>query len=62
VPTVILDPLNAGLTKPETRAAHESHFTDIVDHREAAGGHNLPQENPAAFADAVLLIMSRPRL
>ncbi|MDT7679946.1 MAG: hypothetical protein QOG57_256, partial [Pseudonocardiales bacterium] len=32
------------------------HFTRLVAHRLVDAGHDLPQENPAAFIEAVLLL------
>ena len=53
VPTVIVDPTEETLSSPDSRAEHETHFADLLAHRVVDGGHNLPQENPAAFTHAV---------
>jgi pimeloyl-ACP methyl ester carboxylesterase len=53
VPTVVLDPLDDALARPTARVEHEKHFTDLIDYRQVAGGHNLPQENPQEFAAAI---------
>jgi pimeloyl-ACP methyl ester carboxylesterase len=54
VPTVILDPTEATLSSPDPRAEHERHFTDLVEVRTVDAGHNVPQEQPADFAAAIL--------
>lgn len=55
VPAVTLDdtrdPLKSGGT-----ADHAGMFTAAHEHRVIDGGHNLPQEHPRAFADAVLKV------
>lgn len=56
VPTVVLDSAHDGLGPPASLAEHRDHFASIVDHRIVDAGHNLPQENPTAFADAVLML------
>ena len=61
VPTVVLDAEHDGLGPPGRRAPgeHEEHFTQLVDHRFVDAGHDLPQENPTAFLEAVLLLHAR---
>jgi pimeloyl-ACP methyl ester carboxylesterase len=59
VPTVVLDSEHDGLGPPDDRTEHEAHFADLVEHRLVDAGHNLPQENPTAFAEAVLLLRER---
>jgi pimeloyl-ACP methyl ester carboxylesterase len=54
VPTVVLDPAEDTLHAPESRAEHESHFSNLVDLRTVGAGHNVPQEQPGEFAAAVL--------
>jgi pimeloyl-ACP methyl ester carboxylesterase len=55
VPTVVIDPQRDGLVPVvPPAAAHEKHFTRLLDVRVARAGHNVPQEAPAAFADAIL--------
>jgi pimeloyl-ACP methyl ester carboxylesterase len=56
VPTIVLDAAHDGLGPPETRAEHATHCSILVDHRIVDAGHNLPQENPKAFIDAVTLL------
>jgi len=53
VPTVVLDCTQDGLGPPVSRVEHEMHFSTLVAHHLVAAGHNLPQEEPAALADAV---------
>jgi len=61
VPTVVLDAEHDGLGPPGRRAPgeHEKYFTQLVDHRFVDAGHDLPQENPTAFLEAVLLLDAR---
>jgi pimeloyl-ACP methyl ester carboxylesterase len=54
VPTVVLDGEHDTVSPARPRADHEPHFTALVDHRLADSGHDLPQEAPEAFAQAVL--------
>jgi pimeloyl-ACP methyl ester carboxylesterase len=54
VPTVVLDPTEATLSSPKPRAEHERHFTNLVELRTVVAGHNVPQEQPAEFAAAIL--------
>lgn len=56
VPTVVLDTEQDGLGKRPISGSHEDHFTHLVGHRLVDAGHGLPQENPEAFAEAVLLL------
>jgi pimeloyl-ACP methyl ester carboxylesterase len=56
VPTVVLDSAHDGLGPPPAPVEHEDHFTRLVAHRLVDAGHDLPQENPAAFIEAVLLL------
>ncbi len=58
VPTVVLDPVEDKVEFPSPRAEHERHFSQLVDYRRVATGHNLPQEDPAEFAAAVLRLHS----
>jgi pimeloyl-ACP methyl ester carboxylesterase len=56
VPTVTLDG-NADGIRPSGTAAHAAHFTGRHEHRVIDNaGHNLPQEDPRAFAEAVLAV------
>lgn len=55
LPTVVIDPQSDPLVPFVTpRAAHEWHFPALLDVRSAHAGHNVPQEAPATFADAIL--------
>lgn len=56
VPTVVLDTKYDGLPPRPGTGSHADHFTRLVAHRVIDAGHGLPQERPAAFADAVLLL------
>ncbi len=55
VPAVTLDGL-ADPLKPGGTASQASKFKARHEHRQIAAGHNLPQEAPAAFIDAVLTV------
>lgn len=55
VPAVTLDGADDPL-KPGGTADHAPMFADLHEHRTIAAGHNLPQEAPQAFADAVLTV------
>jgi len=53
--TISFDGSDDGVRSPAAAAQDASHFTGPRSHRLAQGvGHNMPQEVPAAFADAVL--------
>ncbi|KUN18586.1 alpha/beta hydrolase [Streptomyces antibioticus] len=55
VPTVTLDPALDPFTAPGDGSAYRSHFTGPYAHRTIADiGHNLPQEAPTVFAQAVV--------
>ncbi|KQM80024.1 alpha/beta fold hydrolase [Xylophilus sp. Leaf220] len=54
VPTITLDGADDGVMAIGGTADHGHHFTGPREHRVVPGaGHNLPQEKPQAFADAV---------
>ena len=54
-PTVVIDSEIDGLLPlVPAREVHEGHFTALLDVRAVPAGHNVPQEAPEAFADAVL--------
>jgi pimeloyl-ACP methyl ester carboxylesterase len=55
VPAVTLDGVSDTL-KPGGTAGQASMFTARHEHRVIHAGHKLPQEAPAAFADAVLTV------
>ncbi len=57
VPTITIDGADDGVTGYGGTVGHAPHFTGRHEHRTEAGvGHNLPQEAPAAFADALLTV------
>jgi pimeloyl-ACP methyl ester carboxylesterase len=55
VPTVTLDGATDPL-KPGGTADHARMFTGRHEHRVVDAGHNLPQQAPQAFADAVITV------
>jgi pimeloyl-ACP methyl ester carboxylesterase len=57
VPTITMEGDANGAAHPEP-SAYRSQFTGAYEHRDLSGGvgHNLPQEAPAAFAEAVLAV------
>ena len=55
VPTIVLHGDGSGLSPPESSLKHAAFFTGPYQRRVIPSvGHNLPQEAPNAFADAVL--------
>ncbi|WP_392674753.1 alpha/beta fold hydrolase [Streptomyces sp. LN785] len=55
LPTLTLDGELDPFTPPGDGASYRSHFTGAYAHRTLKGiGHNVPQEAPKAFADAVV--------
>jgi len=57
VPTITLDGADDGVMGIGETADDARHFTGRHEHRIVSGaGHNLPQEAPAAFADAILAV------
>jgi pimeloyl-ACP methyl ester carboxylesterase len=55
VPVITFDGADDGVRPPADAAAHSHRFTRARSHRVVAGvGHNMPQEAPRVFADAVL--------
>ena len=55
VPTITLDGGSDGVTPATDGAAYRNKFSSHYTHRIIEGaGHNLPQEAPQAFADAVM--------
>jgi pimeloyl-ACP methyl ester carboxylesterase len=59
VPTVIVDPTEETLSSPDSRAEHETHFTNLVELRTVAAGHNPAQEQPADFTAAIQRLHNR---
>jgi pimeloyl-ACP methyl ester carboxylesterase len=59
VPTVALDGGDDGVAPLQGSVHHRSLFTGSYDHRVIRGaGHNLPQEAPREFAEAVLTFIA----
>jgi pimeloyl-ACP methyl ester carboxylesterase len=54
VPTVTVDGEYDPFTPPGDGALYRAHFTGKYAHRTIAVGHNVPQEGPVAFAQAVI--------
>ena len=55
VPTITFDGTDDGVRPPADAAQHASRFTGPRSHRLVEGvGHNMPQEAPRVFADAVI--------
>jgi pimeloyl-ACP methyl ester carboxylesterase len=62
VPTVVLAGEDDGVLSPQVSLAHGRQFTGPCARRLIPGcGHDVPQEAPAAFADAVLELVERAR-
>jgi pimeloyl-ACP methyl ester carboxylesterase len=58
VPTLTFDGADDGVRPPATAAQHAHRFTGPRVHTVVPGvGHNMPQEAPAVFADAVLQLV-----
>ena len=58
VPTITFDGTDDGVRPPASAAAHAHRFTGPRSHRVVPGvGHNMPQEVPRVFADAVLELL-----
>ncbi len=57
VPSIVLQGKDDGVDPPTTVEGIASHFTGSFQHRSLTGvGHNLPQEAPIEFAQAVLAL------
>lgn len=55
VPSITFDGIDDGVRPPADAAAHAQRFTGPRSHRWVPGvGHNMPQQVPQVFADAVL--------
>jgi pimeloyl-ACP methyl ester carboxylesterase len=62
VPTITFDGADDGVRAPAPAAAHARFFTGPRSHRIVPGvGHNMPQEAPGTFADAVLELVRAGR-
>jgi pimeloyl-ACP methyl ester carboxylesterase len=58
VPAITFDGTDDGVRPPAPASQHARHFTGPRSHVVLPGaGHNLPQERPAQFADAVLSLV-----
>ena len=59
VPAITFDGADDGVRPAASAAQHARHFTGPRSHRVVPGvGHNLPQEVPQVFADAVLELVA----
>ena len=54
VPTITIDGEHDPFTAPGNGASYRHHFTGKYEHRKLDVGHNVPQEAPEAFAQAVV--------
>ncbi|VTU31886.1 alpha/beta fold hydrolase [Variovorax sp. RA8] len=62
VPAITFDGADDGVMSIGGTAAHARHFTGPHQHRVVPGaGHNLPQEKPQDFADAILELVNASR-
>jgi len=60
VPTIAMDGSGDGVTRAGGARDHARHFTAFYERREIPlVGHNLPQEAPAEFAQAVLDVLQK---
>ena len=60
VPAIVLEGADDGVDPPEEKDHARRHFTGPYDRRIIAGtGHNLPQEAPDAFAQAILDVAAK---
>ncbi|WP_375487113.1 alpha/beta fold hydrolase [uncultured Jatrophihabitans sp.] len=53
VPTIVVDATRDGLGEAAPPEEHRRHFTRLVANPRLPVGHNVPQEAPAEFAEAV---------
>ena len=60
VPTITFDGADDGVRGPSTASAQAHRFSGLREHRVVPGvGHNMPQEVPSVFAQAILELMDR---
>ncbi|MFM7010671.1 MAG: alpha/beta fold hydrolase [Betaproteobacteria bacterium] len=60
VPTITFDGADDGVRSPSSASAQAHRFSGVREHRVVPGvGHNMPQEVPAVFAQAILELMDR---
>lgn len=58
VPTITFDGADDGVRPPSAASVHAHRFTGPREHHVVPGvGHNMPQEAPAVFAEAVLRLV-----
>lgn len=61
VPSITFDGTDDGVRPPADAAQHAARFAGPRSHRIVPGaGHNLPQEKPRLFADAVMELVANP--
>jgi pimeloyl-ACP methyl ester carboxylesterase len=53
VPTIVIDATEDPLDPPRPRSVHAERFRALVGYRRLATGHDVPQEDPAGFAEAI---------
>ncbi|MFC5268917.1 alpha/beta fold hydrolase [Kribbella qitaiheensis] len=56
VPTITIDGADDPFTPAGDGSAYRSKFTGRYEHQTLPVGHNVPQEAPKAFADAVMRV------
>lgn len=62
VPTITFDGADDGVRQPSIQGPHAHRFTGPRSHRVVPGvGHNMPQEVPSVFANAVLELLTPAR-
>ena len=62
VPAITFDGADDGVRSPAAASAHAHRFAGAREHHVVPGaGHNLPQEKPQLFADAVLELVRAAR-
>jgi pimeloyl-ACP methyl ester carboxylesterase len=60
VPAITFDGEDDGVRSPSSASAHAHRFSGAREHRVVPGvGHNMPQEVPSVFAQAILELMDR---
>lgn len=60
VPTITFDGADDGVRSPSSASAHAHRFSGLREHRVVPGvGHNMPQEVPSVFAQAILEVMDK---
>ena len=60
VPTIVLDPTEDPMVKPQSVQAHRERFTRLIDHRLVSSGDDMPHDNPDAVVKAVLDLRKLP--